>query len=91
MKNKFIAICFCLLALVITILLCDDYMKANAASENSGPYVTMYLPNSSDRSTGIVAEGYPEWLKCTDYGTVIFSIGGHKYETGNSNVIIRWY
>lgn len=90
MKNEIIAICLCVIALIITTVFCDIHLESEAASENSNTNVIIYKPIAIGRDY-YVDHGTPEAITRTDYGSVKISIHGHLYETGWSNVIIQWY
>lgn len=90
MKNKIIAICFCALALIIALVFCDIQLKSEAAIVNGSTYVEIYAPIAIGRDY-YVAQGYPDAITRTDYGSVKVSINGSLYETGWSNIVIKWY
>lgn len=89
MKNKFIAICFCLLALILALIFCDMQLEGKAASENGNINAIIYQPIAIGRDY-YVDHGTPDDITVTDYGSVIISMHGHLYETGWSNVVIQW-
>lgn len=90
MKNEIIAICLCVVALIITIVFCDIHLESEAASENSNTNVIIYKPIAIGRDY-YIAQGYPDAITRTDYGSVKVSINGSLYETGWSNIVIKWY